>query len=80
MGSRSHSNLFDKKGWGWGTRADAQAAAKGKVFWNPRSDSVRVRVRVHAGYCTSDPKKKRKEKLVAFTDHWRSSIRFESRC
>lgn len=36
MGSRSHSNLFDKKGWGWGTGAWCMQRQqwKGKVFGN----------------------------------------------
>lgn len=37
MGSRSHSNLFDKKRWGWGTGAGCrhrqQQKERGLFFW-----------------------------------------------
>lgn len=46
MGSRSHSNLFDKKGWGWGTGACCmqRQQQKERFLGTRRSDSVSLHV------------------------------------
>lgn len=47
MGSRSHSNLFDKKGWGWGwgtaawrTQRQRQKKKKGGGFFWKKADQI----------------------------------------